>query len=1168
MGGGRETEDCCSDFLAELIAPGTVGTTSRSACKRPACVAARQKTRAEINEIKDENKELKKELYPLKRRFEKELADQLRTLHANLIKAEDDRERQRERGVLAEQRTKTYCDKLRKSEESIKKLTDDLAQVKADLVALRADETVRLRRAAVESRAKCKEQRYEVELATKLGKEEMKIRNQYHQRAEQAELQAAKAFTIECEAKVEACLAREQAIAEADAARKAALAVGDAEYATVLALRQAARAVERADKLSSKLAAEVGPRPSSRTPEEWSRLKSAALRKARERDMGYLHGVLTTHSFRAEDICTVLADFEMPTSTSEKTSLLHMIIFKCKEGFDLHFDAVMTLMKILGSENYGQQLALFMHYELRMPLPLIHRLSQASCKTFERKTNSYVGIPLLTHPWRADKVVMVPRMAPPRDKTYKIVTDLRKKLGVETNVDGSLAFRPVDTVLQEMVLRDEGKLQMPALPLLLSKREKVQTVLMFDATGYGNQQLNTIALRNPLTSASAHKLHYLGLGNCGDDRSGTSQLLGPNLARINELIDDPTLQVGDQGSVDLDVYLCMDVAAVRHCEKIINSGWCGCSRDFALRRTPKKPETVDGMNALLKQCKCHSCDERFILSHSPLRGKLLPEPCPVPGCTFGHGTDAKRLQDLTDLLVEEQRLSKDTSKNGKARFSAWRLKHAKLHSNIPPGLHGRPMFVHHMDRQILEALHLGALGLPKTPWKYGVLNNTSDDCRETISDDLKAIGHPLDCRRKDDNRCRAQKWYTGERWLTFCAGERGSPGGPQEIARCMHFIAVDLEARGVSRGTYKTADEEAAADAAKDTAAAAKAATAAAVVVKELAGGESVEYAAAKAAAAAAVVVKGLAAGASKGGGKGVGKGIGKGEGRGKGKGGGSQSAYTARAAAKRVAAIAFSAEADADAQAVPVQVVAAERAQVMHIPTEIEKSSNQESLKKIRRRFGSRAQTLINALLAFDAYFAWWFPFKKSIPINSTMEVKQARALSNCRAAIDMHEIFERISAKNQGSFLPHGAIFKLTRDILQVGDVWAYGTSPLELQNAETKRVAADVGAHNITFYSESENRTTMAVSTFTHLLSAQHLRAGEGDIALPDSRRTERVFGSDGSGRMTSHKPKLEHHGAPATSCVEAFVMHMEAQDALQVTTGCSQHAPVSCAVTALP
>ena len=62
-------------------------------------------------------------------------------------------------------------------------------------------------------------------------------------------------------------------------------------------------------------------------------------------------------------------------------------------------------------------------------------------------------------------------------------------------MDGSLAFRPrVDTVLQEMVLHDEGKLQMPALPLLLSKREKVQTDLMFDATGYGTTSSSTQSL--------------------------------------------------------------------------------------------------------------------------------------------------------------------------------------------------------------------------------------------------------------------------------------------------------------------------------------------------------------------------------------------------------------------------------------------------------------------------------------------------------------------------------------------------------------------------------------------------------------------------------------------------------------------------------------------------
>ena len=54
------------------------------------------------------------------------------------------------------------------------------------------------------------------------------------------------------------------------------------------------------------------------------------------------------------------------------------------------------------------------------------------------------------------------------------------------------------------------------------------------------------------------------------------------------------------------------------------------------------------------------------------------------------------------------------------------------------------------------------LGVPKTPWKHGILNNASDDARQKISDKLAEWKHALDCRRKDDNRSRAQKWFTGE----------------------------------------------------------------------------------------------------------------------------------------------------------------------------------------------------------------------------------------------------------------------------------------------------------------------------------------------------------------------------------------------------------------------
>eukprot|EP00965_Chrysotila_dentata_P138651 4586127-Pleurochrysis_carterae.AAC.1 len=62
------------------------------------------------------------------------------------------------------------------------------------------------------------------------------------------------------------------------------------------------------------------------------------------------------------------------------------------------------------------------------------------------------------------------------------------------------------------------------------------------------------------------------------------------------------------------------------------------------------------------------------------------------------------------------------------------------------------------------------------------MNNASDDARAAISEQLAEWKHPLDCRRKDNNRVRENKWFRGDRWSTFCAGERGSPGAPIAIA--------------------------------------------------------------------------------------------------------------------------------------------------------------------------------------------------------------------------------------------------------------------------------------------------------------------------------------------------------------------------------------------------
>ena len=243
--------------------------------------------------------------------------------------------------------------------------------------------------------------------------------------------------------------------------------------------------------------------------------------------------------------------------------------------------------------------------------------------------------------------------------------------------------------------------------------------------------------------------------------------------------------------------------------------------------------------------------------------------------------------------------------------------------------------------------------------------------------------------------------------------------------------------------------------------------------------------------------------------------------------------------------------------------------AELERVPSAMERAADPEDIAIIRNLYGSRATTIINALLAFDAYFAWYYPLKESIPLYAETAVKEARALSNCRAAIDMHEMYERVSVRRCKSFLPHGAIFKVSRDILKVGDVWAFGTSSLELQNAETKRVAitsascrqelSSSGMTIVPMRGKHEGpaqllptkgySTTFALSLLNNLLATAHLRQGDGVYTMPDSRRKERLL--HGTGRLTlqSTGVKLEKLAAAnlleesydpvKDTCLKAFI-----------------------------
>jgi len=106
-----------------------------------------------------------------------------------------------------------------------------------------------------------------------------------------------------------------------------------------------------------------------------------------------------------------------------------------------------------------------------------------------------------------------------------------------------------------------------------------------------------------------------------------------------------------------------------------------------------------------------------------------------------------------------------------------------------------------------------------------------------------------------------------------------------------------------------------------------------------------------------------------------------------------------------------------------------------------------------LKAKYGNWATPAIRTALAFDAYFSWYYAWRNKVPLDAPQEDKETRALENMHLAVDMHEMFERVSLSRHGSFMPHAAIYKITQSILEVGDVEAFDTSPLEMQNAESR-------------------------------------------------------------------------------------------------------------------
>ena len=279
----------------------------------------------------------------------------------------------------------------------------------------------------------------------------------------------------------------------------------------------------------------------------------------------------------------------------------------------------------------------------------------------------------------------MPRLVPSRSKLEPIVRQIEEQLGVQSAENGRLAFVSFTDTVQQLLKQDSGKQGMPTLEEFDGGARRFPIIVSLDATGYGKMQFNTIALNNPYNSKSAQNLRIIGLGNCGDDRSGSTRLLAGNLDEINEiLVNDPFLEVAVDGrtySVKLDLGFTFDVAALRHCEHLANSGWCGCSREKALRVVPEKPKDISEMHAACSDCESPTRIDRFVKSHMCVPGESLPRACTAPGCSFGHNRETVKAEHA-QMLATEQKLSAVKTKAGKSAWSRHRMAHAHAHGNV------------------------------------------------------------------------------------------------------------------------------------------------------------------------------------------------------------------------------------------------------------------------------------------------------------------------------------------------------------------------------------------------------------------------------------------------------------------------------------------------------
>jgi hypothetical protein len=350
-------------------------------CRKPVC-------KERIGKLEEQVKALQTKLTPLQRGFHVQVRGEVRAALSDEPDKADTIACLRQQLAASENLRRHWYKASKDQTETICKLTHDLATAQESLAALQAAYAGELQQQTSRARSESR-----VQAASRLERDKAAAR------AASAEAAASEAQAQARQALVDAAAAREDADAEATAARAAEQAKDDAQYQAMLSERKVARAQKSKERALKRLKELAPPVTVDSSADEWAKASRKAREARRFRALKYLRSVVGSPAIRCEEVVTAL----------QEEGMLKDVVLKTKEGFDIVFDLVDSLMHQLQEGHYGVEVGMFFRYELRMTWDDCLRLNQAASRKYDRPSDSYVARPLLHHPYRKGKVIKARR---------------------------------------------------------------------------------------------------------------------------------------------------------------------------------------------------------------------------------------------------------------------------------------------------------------------------------------------------------------------------------------------------------------------------------------------------------------------------------------------------------------------------------------------------------------------------------------------------------------------------------------------------------------------------------------------------------------------------------------------------------------------------------------